>query len=217
MRKLSTTGLKLTAVLTMTLDHVGYAFFPEVMLLRFFGRLAMPLMAFVMAEGYAHTQNKKKYAARLFAFALISQLPYYFALGLKQGNVLFTLLISFLLLWVCEAGVRLSLKALAVLVLCLLSFFCDWTIFCPMFVSAFYIFREKPIKQAAAFSVVGLILLAAMYINHGYLDCYAVGIFLMLPFLFLYDGRRGRGLKWFFYAYYPAHLALIAIILRLPL
>ena len=53
--------LKLIALFAMTCDHVGMQIFPQLLWLRMIGRLAMPIYAFMIAEGCRHTRNRKKY------------------------------------------------------------------------------------------------------------------------------------------------------------
>ncbi|MCK8060804.1 MULTISPECIES: TraX family protein [unclassified Fusibacter] len=70
--------LKLIAIITMLIDHIGYLFFPQIRLFRTIGRIAFPIFAFQLAVGYKHTSSLPKYSLRLFGFALISYLPYIF-------------------------------------------------------------------------------------------------------------------------------------------
>lgn len=99
--------LKLIAIITMLLDHIGYMFFPKTVIFRAIGRIAFPIFAYHIALGYRHTSNLKRYAKRLFVFALISQVPYtlmsFFASGNNaynpiQFNVMFLLLTGLLVL-----------------------------------------------------------------------------------------------------------------------
>ena len=53
--------LKLIAVITMTIDHIGLAFFPQQMLFRVIGRLAFPIYAYMIAEGCRYTRSMGKY------------------------------------------------------------------------------------------------------------------------------------------------------------
>ena len=57
---LSGTAIKIIALLSMTIDHVGVIFYPDVMLFRIFGRIAMPIFAYMIAEGCVYTKHKAK-------------------------------------------------------------------------------------------------------------------------------------------------------------
>lgn len=88
--------LKLIALTTMFIDHIGAVFFPQVTLLRVIGRISFPLYAFLIAEGCRYTRDRGRYALGLGAFALISEIPYDLALhpefleyGLWGQNFLF--------------------------------------------------------------------------------------------------------------------------------
>ena len=67
--------LKLIAIITMTLDHIGIFFLlpPTYYLFRIIGRLSFPIFAFLIAEGFNYTKNIKKYLVRLLIFSIISE------------------------------------------------------------------------------------------------------------------------------------------------
>ena len=92
------TTLKIIAMISMVFDHVGDMFFPGVMWPRMIGRLAMPIFSFFIAEGFAHTRDKKKYLGRLGLFALISEIPFDLAfdgrLGLGHQNIMLTFFLA---------------------------------------------------------------------------------------------------------------------------
>ena len=51
--------LKLIALFAMTCDHVGLQLLPNVLILRILGRLALPIFAYMIAEGCRYTRNRK--------------------------------------------------------------------------------------------------------------------------------------------------------------
>ena len=69
--------LKIIACFTMFIDHVGYLIFNgDSSWFNYVGRLAFPIFAFQISEGYIHTHDVKKYLLRLILFAFISQIPF---------------------------------------------------------------------------------------------------------------------------------------------
>lgn len=104
--------LKLLALLTMLVDHIGYLFFPHEMLFRTIGRIAFPIFAFQLAEGFRHTSNRSAYAGRLALFAVISAVPYAFFNPELQFdpltmNIMVLLLMGFGAMALWEKGIAL--------------------------------------------------------------------------------------------------------------
>jgi hypothetical protein len=96
MQPMTTFQIKLIAITSMVIDHLGLVFFPHILLLRIIGRLAFPLFAWLIANGAYHTSNIKLYLTRLFLFALVAQVPFILVNRLInpsfwEFNVLFTL------------------------------------------------------------------------------------------------------------------------------
>lgn len=106
--RLSGSALKVIAVLSMVTDHSAYylmehgTLFYEVM--RCFGRIAFPVFAFLIAEGFRHTRNRMKYFLQLLGFAVISEVPWYLLNGADgTHNVLFTLALGVMALAAIKA------------------------------------------------------------------------------------------------------------------
>jgi len=219
--------LKWIALFAMLIDHIAFAFVRTDTLPGVFmhgiGRITMPVMCFFIAEGFAHSRNVKKYALRLLLFALVSQVPYTF---LQTGqlfprydtlpdllgslNVLFTLLFGLLALWAYKSGLPVVVKILAVIVLCVLSLSADWTVCGVLFILAFGLFRGNFKLQALWFSAVSVLFVAYVSWNQPVLLLQA-GVFLSLPLIYLYNGKRGLHAlgKWGFYVFYPLHLLVL--------
>ncbi len=222
--------LKLIACLSMLIDHIGYVFFPEVRLLRIIGRVAMPLFAFFIGEGCIHTRDRKKYFLRLFILALICQVVYItesIITGSGNGlylNILFTFSCSVAL---CSAFLRMkkdnSLKNRIIFIASVAAFFAlDYLlgyassetkksicldygiegIILPLFAVMF----EDKRKKLIAFTL-GLAFVAERLYGFG-----ALFLAAMIPALLLcfYNGEGGkRNMKYFFYLFYPLHLAML--------
>lgn len=94
--------LKIIALISMFCDHFGDAFVKHFSFLNLIGRIAFPIFAFQISEGFLHTKNIKKYFFRLGIFALISQIPFsLFSTKFLNAspfslNVFFTLFIGLL-------------------------------------------------------------------------------------------------------------------------
>lgn len=100
--------LKIIAIVTMACDHLGDALFVHLNILNYIGRIAFPIFAFQLTQGYMHTKNKKNYFLRLLLFALLSQIPFALFLqtfrnnGTYTLNIFFTLLLGFICILVYD-------------------------------------------------------------------------------------------------------------------
>lgn len=199
--------LKLLAMLTMTADHIGAVFFPEIPLLRWIGRLAMPVLCFFIGEGLRHTRSPRRYLLRLTGFALLSELPFDLAFygGIEWGhqNVYFTLALGLLALWAIQSrGMEGWLLALtAALAAELLG--CDYGMYGVLLILLLDRFHRARSEQLAGAALLNL---AFFGLQTQTLSLIA------LPLLWLYNGKRGRDDRRLFYLYYPAHLCVLGIL-----
>lgn len=199
--------LKLLAMLAMTADHIGAVFFPEIPLLRWIGRLAMPVLCFFIGEGLRHTRSPRRYLLRLTGFALLSELPFDLAFygGIEWGhqNVYFTLALGLLALWAIQSrGMEGWLLALtAALAAELLG--CDYGMYGVLLILLLDRFHRARSEQLAAAALLNL---AFFGLQTQILSLIA------LPLLWLYNGKRGRDDRRLFYLYYPAHLCVLGIL-----
>ena len=233
---LSANQIKWIAVAAMAIDHAAWVFVPTYSALGqgmpLFGRITAPVMCFFLSEGYAHTRSKGRYALRLALFALISQAPFvffetgkfqFFPDSLFAGgdpseslNVIYTLFLSLLAIWAWDSIRSGTLRALAILALCILAIPGDWT-FCDVIFSVlFWIYRGNLRLQMKWFAVSAacvVILFSAESALAGqpFGQLFQAGLFLCIPLLLCYNGKRGGGTgsKWAFYVFYPAHLAAV--------
>ena len=227
---LTSNAIKLIAIAAMTLDHVTWLLFPGcqhllwVMGLHLLGRITAPIMWFFLAEGFHYTRNPKKYAGRLFLFAVISHFAYNFAGGISlipsgffnQTSVMWSLAWSVVLMMaVSDEEKPLWQKLLLIFFVCLITFPADWSCvaaMCPVFLYSHRgDFKRQCLDLLIWTFLYGLVYFAAMDPAYGVLQ---LGTLLSIPILRSYNGSRGRGryMKWLFYIYYPAHLFLLGIL-----
>ena len=210
--------LKLIAAVAMLLDHAGILLFPRVGILRILGRLAYPIFAFMIAEGCRYTRHRMRYFAMIFGLGAVCQLVYFFASGDTYLNILLTFSCSILLIYALQEMYRAEnwkkeflwsvIFAAGVVSALAIDRFLTidygfWGIMVPVF-AAFAHARKFPRWAEILLLGLGLVLLGADLkgIQH-----YAL---LSLPLLLLYSGKRGRAdLKYFFYIFYPVHLAAL--------
>lgn len=206
--------LKLIAAAAMLLDHAGILLFPRIQLFRILGRLAYPIFAYMIAEGCRYTKNKLRYFCMLFGLGTACQLVYYFFSGDTYLNILLTFSVSVLLIYALQASWK-SGKALwsAVFAAGIVAAvgldrlvtidYGFWGIMIPVMIGFAHI-RQFPRWAEVLMLGLGLVLLGA---DMGGYQHYAL---LSLPFLLCYSGKRGKGnMKYFFYIFYPVHLAVL--------
>lgn len=198
------------------------------MVLRTIGRMAFPIYCFLLVEGFYHTRSKGKYAFRLFLFALISEVPFdlvfqqsYF--DMSYNNVFLTLLIGFLTIWAASviiectgdehsAGEKakwmivlrgiLLVAALTVGSLLAELLHTDYGACGVLAIFTMYmLYQQRMLGFAVMVLELGLLC--------GTIEWSA---FLMLIPMHFYNGTRGRQIKYLFYAFYPAHLLILALI-----
>ena len=221
--------LKLIALCTMFIDHMGATLFPGVLWLRCVGRLAFPIFCFLIAEGCVYTRNRKKYAARLLVFAVLSEIPFNLmsrgAVGdIHRQNVLWTLLAGALVCWLMDWALKKRAASSFVLtgavmvaaywLLELLN--TDYGGWGMLLVAVFYAVRRTPnspaVKMAA--QALGLAVFAVGVMNGRVITIELWALVALLP-IWLYNGRRGfspKAVQYGFYAFYPVHILILSLI-----
>lgn len=201
--------LKMTAVVSMLCDHLGKVFFPDCIILNIIGRLAFPLFAFVLVEGFLHTKDVKKYMLRLLIFALLSEIPYDLArtghlFSWDSQNVFWTLLFGVFMLYLVQKTGSVGGQFVIVVAVMAAAMIArtDYSAFGIAVVFVFYFFYHRPAWKYLAFTVLMLLMGNTVQI---------AAIASVLP-MALYNGRRGISCKYFFYAFYPCHLMILFLI-----
>ena len=203
--------LKWIAIETMVIDHMGAILYPTEMVFRYIGRVSFPIFCFLLVEGFCHTHDIFGYMARLGAFALMSEIPYDLAfngevLEFTHQNVFFTLLLGVILMYVLEKGGEWPQKAVEVLLVMWMAVFfhTDYGYRGILLIFIFYQLRRFRWAKLGCGAAWNLIWNRSI---QGY------GAFAMIP-IALYNGSRGKKMKYFFYIFYPAHLLILFVISR---
>lgn len=227
---LSGSTLKLIALITMLIDHIGATILARELIavqwtqtlywvyraMRMVGRIAFPIYCFLLVEGFLHTRDRKKYALRLLLFALISEVPFDLAFSGKllefgYQNVFFTLFIGLITMMAVQTVEEREnwnpwMRCVGLLVTgaagMLLAYFMqtDYDAIGVLCILALYLFRQTR----------GMQILAGC-IAFGSFELPALVAFIPIAF---YNGKRGADFKYLFYIFYPLHLFVLYFICR---
>ena len=226
---LSGSSLKLIALIAMIIDHAAYHILDNMAfaitplfsigstsvtiywICRKIGRIAFPIYAFLISEGYLHTHDKRKYGLSLLVFAFISEIPWNLEhtgdiLLPSSQNVFFTLFLGFLAIYFCENWMAdRDVKDLVLLTgIFAISYFlkADYGIRGVGFILLVHVLRG--IRPAQA--LIG----CSIFTNNAPA---ILGAFLLING---YNGKRGfintSFEKYLFYAAYPLHILAIWLI-----
>ena len=234
--------LKLLAIVIMLVDHIGAVLFPNCTTLRVIGRAAFPIFCYTLAAGCCYSRSLGKYALRLAAAALVSQPFYalvlnhtnpamraltferpvldalrWYLYSFQACNIMVVLLLGLLIIWTLREE-RFALTAgLALLVLWLDTR--GWIVTSygwkgVMLIVLFYLFIDRPVASLAW--IGGFMIWWAMQ-GRGYSflgHSFGIQIFALtaLPFIYFPLDRHARVPKAVFYAFYPAHMAVLYVI-----
>lgn len=211
--------LKIIAVITMFIDYLGYTIFGKFSFFNYIGRISFPVFAFQVSEGYIHTKNLKKYFLRLFLFAIISQIPFMlFHSILSNGfylNVFFTLILGLFSIYVYD---KCRYKFLGILSCILFAYIaqithCDYGAYGVAIILIFYIFKNNIITSSIFFIIATMAKCFIPCVKHGIFIKEYLYLFIctIIPTLFfaLYNGKKGKNIKYLLYLFYPIHLLLL--------
>ena len=208
--------MKIIALAAMTVDHLTSVLFPHyslqpgVLVCHIIGRLAAPIFWFFIAEGYFHTQDRKRYGARLFAFG-IPFLPFQTSV-FNQTSVIWGLAWGLVALAVHEReGMGERTKSLLIFAITMIAFCADWssiTVLAIVWIGANRGNFNKQMLWVAVYAAVYGVFIHPVY---GAIQLFTA---LAIPLLKGYNRKRGewKGMKWFFYLYYPLHLVICGVI-----
>ena len=229
----SSSTLKILACIFMAIDHIGFRFFPTVMLLRVIGRLAFPLFAFFIAEGCRYSRHKIRRFFTIFGMGAVFFLAFYFYTGVVYANIFLTFSVSILMIYLLQFCKRMALRenplwAVGGFLLFTAALLFTYLLFdkvtfeyryfgmlTPVFVCLFD-FRGMEVSPALRLMDCRFVRLLCLAVA---LVCIAIGEELYyiqiwnlasIPLLALYNGQVGiRKMKYAFYLFYPLHMVLI--------
>ena len=233
---LTSNMLRTIAIVLMLSDHIWATAMSFGNWMTYIGRMAFPIFAFQIAEGFFHTSNFKKYALRLLGFALITEIPFNLFYSSRwfnpyHQNVLFTLLLGLLAISVIDkvrkkfTAKTVALSLLWLLLICVASVigFVDYGFLGMITVVMFYLLRNFPfawLAQLAAMVLINIVFFEGQVfpieIFHKVFEIPFQGfaVFALIP-IWLYGGKKGRSSKimqYGFYAFYPVHMLILYLI-----
>lgn len=216
--------IKLLALLTMLIDHIGVILFKDIPIFRLIGRLAMPLYAYCIARGFYFSKQHgtlKKYVSNILALTIISEIPYSLIVQYPAINIGFTWLSAITILFVLESNMERPKKYLVAWFIVLyfygldriISF--DYGIYGVMTAVAMYYLMVKQESPVMMF-IVSIILwiFCILFINSSFDQFYAVFAVLFIVFLNPLDNIV-RIPKRVYYWFYPLHMIILLLIGRM--
>ena len=196
----------------MFLDHYHYIIGGS-KILNVVGRIAFPIFAFTLSEGYVHTRSLKKYLFRLFIFAVSIQMPSILFGYDYSMNIFFTLFLGLLSIYIFNLKkINIILKIILIGFVLFFSqkFKLDYGIYGILLIMNFNIFRDYKFKILMNFLVLNVF----NTIFPKVFDLVDTQFFslISLVFIFMYNGEKGRSMKYFFYLFYPIHFFILEVI-----
>lgn len=228
--------LRTIAVIFMLSDHIWATALSFGDWMTYIGRMAFPIFAFQIAEGFVHTSNFKKYALRLLGFAVITEIPFNLFYSSRffnpyHQNVLFTLLLGLLAIKVINGlkkdrslkNIALSVLLLGLILLASVVGFVDYNHYGVLTVIMFYLMRDFPFAWLG--QLIGMILINIVIFEGLVFPVEIFGktfeipsqgfaVFALIP-IWLYGNRKGKSskiLQYGFYAFYPLHMLVLFLI-----
>lgn len=199
------------AIITMLLDHIGAAFFSGELIWRIIGRIAFPIYAYALVQGFRYTKSYGKYMLRLTIIAVLSQLPYQIALSRSGINVVATLLVAALLLRLLDRT-RPGIRSILLIAGCSLL-----VEVLPFDYGAYGLLLVLIFRYAEKYQLLFMhVLLNVIYLlAYGWV----VQMTSIIPTLFIVLGpalwhrlESIRMPRWLWRSYYPLHLLVLAAI-----
>jgi hypothetical protein len=212
--------LKIIAIATMVLDHIARVLYPDMLILRIIGRLAFPLFAYLLVLGVESTKNPKKYMATLLLFAVVSQIPYYLAFDIQpfeRLNILFSLFLSAVTIYFYNKRSMLAVVPLLLSVVLMT----EGSYYAVLTAVGMQLLKDRPKLGVLALVALNMQFLLVTEIE----DQIQILALMAVPLIFLHINNKLKKeilipenslaystRKYFFYVFYPLHLALLFLI-----
>lgn len=217
--------LKMLMAILMLVDHIAQ-FLPNIPIwFHYLGRIVAPIFFFMLVEGFVHTSNRIKYMKRLFIWGVVMFsgsrileliLPYEQYI---PNNIFLSLASCFALLYIVDliekvedskAKTKLTIYAV---IISFLALFTEASYLGIGMALIFYFFRERKLALSISYIILSSIFLGGGFSYENlFLINYQWMMVFSLPFILMYNGERGRSLKYFFYGFYPLHIWILYII-----
>lgn len=214
---LNSNQLKIIAIITMIIDHIGY-YFSFVMtdnlylIFRAIGRISMPIFVFLIVQGYFKTSNFKKYIIRLFLLAIITQIiislaymininfvPDYSVGIYAEYNILFSFVLSLFLIYIIDKKTILSKSLIIniinkILIIFLISIIyilndIDYGFIIPIMTIGIYINEILNQNNKITRNILLFLIIFMDCMLQGYIGLFAI---LSVIFISLYSGKLGK-------------------------
>ena len=235
---MSSFAIKIIAAVTMFIDHMGLILFPHVGIFRIIGRLAFPIYAYCIAEGFRYTRNRLKYFLGIFILGALCQTVYTIVDGELYLGVLITFSISIVIMYFVDclknaiegeeshlaklyfalSKSHLTSRADAIISAALSAIAIGAAFVLTTKIEIDYGFFGIMLPVFASFFTdkprrlitFSACLVALCLVNTSAGDLVQYWSLLAVPILAVYNGKPGKyRLKYFFYIFYPAHLVLL--------
>ncbi len=193
--------LKIIAIISMLIDHIGFLLYPQYIIFRIIGRVSFPIFCVLVSRGFRRTSNRKKYILRMFIFGLISIIPYMY-FSPHHINIFFTFVVGLIILSIYQYS------PITACLLPLLSFFTNlqYGAYGLYIMLIFYISKERKLFYIPAFIILSGI---HFYITKNTTQLWSM---LFLIILLLEISIPYKVPKWFGYVFYPAHITILYLI-----
>jgi len=235
---LSMAALHILAMVFMLFDHLWATVLSNYQWLTWIGRLAFPIFAFMLVEGYFHTSSLRRYTLRLFLFALISEIPFNLMVANSiiypfHQNIMWTLLMGLGVIHLNERArqthriwVQILIGILSALGGYLLGYLTMTDYFGVGVITplVFYFFRGRKwwsfVGQLLVLYYLNVEILSGLYFEVSLFGMefnivqQGLALFALIP-IWLYRGRQGHHSKAFqyaCYAFYPVHILLVYLL-----